>query len=171
MDIKSLLNAACVDIPFKQQNFDDCPASPLMAWSSASSVSSSDTTLSPTVFRKTKSQQQTRTPWTTSEDYLLEKGYMQGLSWAMISAKYLPHRSRGCCWGRFKTLRTKISQKKRWSMNEDQVLLNSIRRNTHLFEQAWSSVALDLNNRNWRECKVRSTRINLPHQNQDKMPC
>ncbi|CAO3674423.1 unnamed protein product [Rhizopus stolonifer] len=156
MDIKSLLNAACVDIPFKQQNFDDCPASPLMAWSSASSVSSSDTTISPTVFRKTKSQQQTRTPWTTSEDYLLEKGYMQGLSWAMISAKYLPHRSRGCCWGRFKTLRTKISQKKRWSMNED---------------QAWSSVALDLNNRNWKECKVRSTRINLPNQNQDQMPC
>jgi hypothetical protein len=50
---------------------------------------------------------QTRTPWTPTEDYLLQKGYEQGLSWAMISATHLPHRSRGCCWGRFKTLRSK----------------------------------------------------------------
>ncbi|CAO3631918.1 unnamed protein product [Cunninghamella blakesleeana] len=52
-------------------------------------------------------QIQTRTPWTPMEDELLQKGYEQGLSWAMISATYLPHRSRGCCWGRFKTLQSK----------------------------------------------------------------
>lgn len=50
---------------------------------------------------------QTRTPWTPEEDGLLQKGYEQGLSWAMISCTYLPHRSRGCCWGRFKTLQSK----------------------------------------------------------------
>ncbi|ORZ23595.1 hypothetical protein BCR42DRAFT_487536 [Absidia repens] len=52
-------------------------------------------------------QIQTRTPWTPLEDSLLQKGYEQGLSWAMISSTYLPHRSRGCCWGRFKTLQNK----------------------------------------------------------------
>ncbi|ORZ25553.1 hypothetical protein BCR42DRAFT_485706 [Absidia repens] len=52
-------------------------------------------------------QIQTRTPWTPAEDILLQKGYEQGLSWAMISATHLPHRSRGCCWGRFKTLQSK----------------------------------------------------------------
>ncbi|KAI9360976.1 hypothetical protein BD770DRAFT_470987 [Pilaira anomala] len=50
---------------------------------------------------------QTRTPWSPEEDGLLRKGYEQGLSWAMISCTYLPHRSRGCCWGRFKTLQSK----------------------------------------------------------------
>jgi hypothetical protein len=50
---------------------------------------------------------QTRTPWTPEEDDLLQKGYEQGLSWAMISCTFLPHRSRGCCWGRFKTLQSK----------------------------------------------------------------
>lgn len=55
----------------------------------------------------TASHIQTRTPWTPDEDELLQKGYEQGLSWAMISATYLPHRSRGCCWGRFKTLQSK----------------------------------------------------------------
>ncbi|KAG1136940.1 hypothetical protein G6F37_011595 [Rhizopus arrhizus] len=50
---------------------------------------------------------QTRTPWTPEEDDLLRLGYDQGLSWAMISATHLPHRSRGCCWGRFKTLQNK----------------------------------------------------------------
>ncbi|KAL9555621.1 hypothetical protein MBANPS3_002278 [Mucor bainieri] len=48
-----------------------------------------------------------RTPWTPFEDHLLQQGYDQGLSWAMISSTYLPHRSRGCCWGRFKTLQNK----------------------------------------------------------------
>ncbi|CEP13153.1 hypothetical protein [Parasitella parasitica] len=50
---------------------------------------------------------QTRIPWTPEEDDLLQKGYEQGLSWAMISCTFLPHRSRGCCWGRFKTLQSK----------------------------------------------------------------
>ncbi|KAI8393535.1 uncharacterized protein BYT42DRAFT_507127 [Radiomyces spectabilis] len=48
-----------------------------------------------------------RTPWTPMEDHLLRLGYEQGLSWAMVSSTYLPHRSRGCCWGRFKTLQNK----------------------------------------------------------------
>ncbi|KAI9299376.1 hypothetical protein BJ944DRAFT_274277 [Cunninghamella echinulata] len=48
-----------------------------------------------------------RIPWTPSEDKLLKQGYEQGLSWAMIASTYLPHRSRGCCWGRFKTLKNK----------------------------------------------------------------
>ncbi|KAI7903955.1 uncharacterized protein BX663DRAFT_350444 [Cokeromyces recurvatus] len=50
---------------------------------------------------------QTRIPWTPFEDHLLQQGYDQGLSWAMISSTYLPHRSRGCCWGRYKTLQNK----------------------------------------------------------------
>ncbi|KAI9483329.1 MAG: hypothetical protein EXX96DRAFT_519564 [Benjaminiella poitrasii] len=55
----------------------------------------------------TNNNVQTRTPWTPFEDHLLQQGYDQGLSWAMISSTYLPHRSRGCCWGRFKTLQNK----------------------------------------------------------------
>lgn len=50
---------------------------------------------------------QTRKPWTQIEDELLKKGYLQGLNWAMISAAYLQHRSRGDCWGRFKTLKSR----------------------------------------------------------------
>ncbi|KAL1926327.1 hypothetical protein VTP01DRAFT_5848 [Rhizomucor pusillus] len=50
---------------------------------------------------------QTRMAWTPYEDELLQRGYDEGLSWAMISTTYLPHRSRGCCWGRFKTLQGK----------------------------------------------------------------
>lgn len=49
----------------------------------------------------------TRVPWTPDEDMLLKQGYEQGLSWAMIASIHLPHRSRGCCWGRFKTLKNK----------------------------------------------------------------
>ncbi|KAI9260203.1 hypothetical protein BY458DRAFT_516464 [Sporodiniella umbellata] len=49
----------------------------------------------------------TRTPWTPYEDDLLRYGYSQGFSWAAVSSNYLPHRSRGCCWGRFKTLQSK----------------------------------------------------------------
>jgi hypothetical protein len=60
-----------------------------------------------TTRRSSASYIQTRTPWTPEEDDLLQKGYEQGLSWAMISCTYLPHRSRGCCWGRFKTLQSK----------------------------------------------------------------
>ncbi|KAG0168279.1 hypothetical protein DFQ28_005969, partial [Apophysomyces sp. BC1034] len=80
------------------------------SWSSASSASSnslssyysSPTSSPPTVplqliqpvIRRPKAASQTRTPWTPEEDYLLQQGYIQGLSWAMISSTYLPHRSR-----------------------------------------------------------------------------
>ncbi|KAI9333072.1 hypothetical protein BD770DRAFT_452250 [Pilaira anomala] len=155
MDIKNLLLEQC-----EKQAYEYCPTSP-SSWSSASSISSESTAtfspiLSPT--RPTK-QHQTRTPWTSSEDFLLEKGYLQGLSWAMISSKYLPHRSRGCCWGRFKTLQTKSIERKNWSESEDRVLIGAIRKHTRLFKQAWRSVALDLNDRDWRECEIRSARI------------
>ncbi|KAI8332459.1 hypothetical protein BC941DRAFT_334999, partial [Chlamydoabsidia padenii] len=74
---------------------------------------SSSTSSSPTQQQKKSTHDysplatQTRNPWTPIEDDLLQKGYEQGLSWAMISANFLPHRSRGCCWGRFKTLQSK----------------------------------------------------------------
>ncbi|KAI8337428.1 hypothetical protein BC941DRAFT_425244 [Chlamydoabsidia padenii] len=50
-----------------------------------------------------------RVAWTPDEDELLKQGYEQGLSWAMIVSTYLPHRSRGCCWCRLKTLKNKKS--------------------------------------------------------------
>ncbi|ORX54399.1 hypothetical protein DM01DRAFT_1335543 [Hesseltinella vesiculosa] len=60
----------------------------------------------PQVTRRS-SQTPTRMAWSPYEDELLSQGYEMGLSWAMISSTYLPHRSRGCCWGRFKTLQHK----------------------------------------------------------------
>lgn len=150
------------------------PPSSISSWSSASSISSTNDTLasfSPILSpaQKTTKAHQTRTPWTASEDYLLENGYLQGLSWAMISTKYLPHRSRGCCWGRFKTLQTKSSNEKRtWSESEDRVLIGAIKKHTRLFKQAWRSVALDLNDRDWRECEIRSARISGLLINQQK---
>ncbi|KAG1451594.1 hypothetical protein G6F56_008048 [Rhizopus delemar] len=134
-----------------------------MSWSSTLFVSSSDilsTTATSGV--KTKARQQTRTPWTSTEDYLLEKGYLKGLSWAMISSRYLPHRSRGCCWGRFKTLRTKASQKKIRNTNEDKILLVSIEKRNRLFKQAWRTV----NSRDWKKYGIGSARIGLSHFNQ-----
>ncbi|KAG2215254.1 hypothetical protein INT45_007414 [Circinella minor] len=56
---------------------------------------------------------QTRIPWTPFEDTLLKRGYNEGLSWAMISSTYLPHRSRGCCWGRYKTLQMKLQRQQK----------------------------------------------------------
>ncbi|KAI9029023.1 hypothetical protein CLU79DRAFT_737201 [Phycomyces nitens] len=58
-------------------------------------------------YKERRSSVQTRTPWSPVEDELLQKGYEKGYSWAMISSAYLPRRSRGCCWGRFKTLQSK----------------------------------------------------------------
>jgi hypothetical protein len=174
MDIRNLLCNANTTPTFYELNqyekhaFEYCPTSPPSSWSSASSISSlsdSTTSLSPILsqirpHRSIKAKMhQTRTPWTSSEDYLLEKGFLQGLSWAMISAKYLPHRSRGCCWGRFKTLQTKSNEKRSWSESEDRVLTGAIKKHTKLFKQAWKSVALDLNDRDWRECELRSARI------------
>ncbi|CEP12496.1 hypothetical protein [Parasitella parasitica] len=168
MDIKNLLCHTTQhynEEQYEKQVFDYCPSSP-SSWSSASSKSSIDSPmLSPitpsavSTGALRKKQHQTRTPWTSSEDYLLEKGYLQGLSWAMISSKYLPHRSRGCCWGRFKTLQTKCTEKKNWTESEDRILLDAIKKHTRLFKQAWRSVALDLNDRDWRECEIRSARI------------
>lgn len=169
MDIKNLLCHTTQhynEQQYEKQAFEYCPVSP-SSWSSASSKSSMDSpilspmTPTPPSASHTlrKKQHQTRTPWTSSEDYLLEKGYLQGLSWAMISSKYLPHRSRGCCWGRFKTLQTKGTEKKHWTESEDRVLLGAIKKNTRLFKQAWRTVALDLSDRDWQECEIRSARI------------
>lgn len=76
---------------------------------------------------------QTRTPWTPYEDHLLQQGYDQGLSWAMISSTYLPHRSRGCCWGRFKTLQNKN-------------MIDSSQSHMRHFRRPWK--AIDFNNGN-----------------------
>ncbi|KAF7727729.1 hypothetical protein EC973_007188 [Apophysomyces ossiformis] len=109
--------------------------------------------------RHARNSSQTRTPWTPAEDYLLQQGYSQGLSWAMISSTYLPHRSRGCCWGRFKTLQAKAMERREWTENEDRQLLIAIKKNARLFKQAWKSVARDVNDRSWRECELRSAKI------------
>ncbi|ORX53253.1 hypothetical protein DM01DRAFT_1323039 [Hesseltinella vesiculosa] len=79
--------------PHARQRHRSCSTSNVHTLMAASSLSSTP--------------MQTRTPWTPAEDELLQKGFEQGLSWAMISSTYLPHRSRGCCWGRFKTLQSK----------------------------------------------------------------
>ncbi|ORZ00630.1 hypothetical protein BCR43DRAFT_419919, partial [Syncephalastrum racemosum] len=102
---------------------------------------------------------QTRTPWTAEEDYLLQQGYAQGLSWAMISATYLPHRSRGCCWGRFKTLQTKALEQREWTNTEERMLILAIKKHSHLFNEAWKSVAQDMGDRSWKECEFRSAKI------------
>ncbi|KAG0168667.1 hypothetical protein DFQ30_004444 [Apophysomyces sp. BC1015] len=109
--------------------------------------------------RHARNSSQTRTPWTPAEDYLLQQGYSQGLSWAMISSTYLPHRSRGCCWGRFKTLQTKAMERREWSDNEDHQLMIAMKKHARLFKQAWKSVARDVNDRSWRECELRSVKI------------
>jgi hypothetical protein len=104
---------------------------------------------------------QIRTPWSSEEDQLLQQGYSQGLSWAMISTVYLPHRSRGCCWGRFKTLQAKSLEQKEWSESEDRLLMLAMKKNARLFKQAWKAVAQDMGNRNWKECELRSTKVNI----------
>lgn len=78
---------------------------------------------------------QTRMAWTPTEDDLLQQGYDEGLSWAMISATYLPHRSRGCCWGRFKTLQSKN-------------LVDPKRQNARLFRRPWKAIH-GVNKRHW----------------------
>ncbi|CAO3625319.1 unnamed protein product [Cunninghamella blakesleeana] len=100
-----------------------------------------------------------RTPWSTEEDFLLQKGYEQGLSWAMISSTYLPHRSRGCCWGRFKTLQAKALEQREWSNPEDRLLLLAIKKHSKLFKHAWKSVAQDLGQRSSKECELRYCKI------------
>jgi hypothetical protein len=118
--------------------------------------------------KKTRSQSKSsnqRKPWSEHEDYLLKKGYSKGLSWAAISSMYLPDRSRGCCWGRFKTLQMKSckrTNKQDWSDSEDNLLNMSIKKHEGLFKKAWSSVAQELNTRDWKECQVRYNRMPSP---------
>lgn len=107
---------------------------------------------------------QSRIPWTRQEDELLQRGYNQGLSWAMISSTYLPHRSRGCCWGRFKTLQTKIVERREWDDNEDALLHMALRKHADLFKHAWKLVSHELGTkRSWRECESRSIKLSSGH--------
>ncbi|KAI7898447.1 uncharacterized protein BX663DRAFT_418206, partial [Cokeromyces recurvatus] len=105
-----------------------------------------------------RSPQQQRTPWSFHEDQLLQHGYEQGLSWAMISTHYLPHRSRGCCWGRFKTLQAKSLEQRDWTCVQDQLLFMAIKKHSRLFKQAWKAVEQELNV-DWKECEMRSIKI------------
>ena len=138
------------------------PDSPLSSTSTSPSLVYS-TPSSPTMDTLTNSNRamnhsQTRTPWSFKEDQLLQQGYAQGLSWAMVSTVYLPHRSRGCCWGRYKTLQSKSLEQKEWSESEERSLAMAIKKNSKLFKQAWKSVAQEMGTRNWRECENRSTK-------------
>jgi hypothetical protein len=101
----------------------------------------------------------TRTPWSAEEDELLQQGYSQDMSWAMVSTIYLPHRSRGCCWGRFKTLQAKALEQREWTDSEDRLLQTAIKKNARLFKQAWKAVSQEMSNRSWRECELRSTKV------------
>ncbi|SAL95836.1 hypothetical protein [Absidia glauca] len=193
MDIKNLLcphaSERVITVDHEELFYKSC-------YSSASSVSSSPTSgyaspfptlvsppTSPFMIQQQQQQQQpksnqpqrrvttqTRTPWSSEEDFLLQKGYQQGLSWAMISSTFLPHRSRGCCWGRFKTLQAKALEHREWSDPEDRLLLLAIKKHAKLFKHAWKSVAQDMGHhhhhhhqqqqqRNWRECEMRSLKL------------
>ncbi|KAI7854344.1 hypothetical protein BDC45DRAFT_509237 [Circinella umbellata] len=121
---------------------------------------SASTSTSLTSTHRQRSGSQTRTPWSQHEDYLLQRGYNEGLSWAMISSTYLPHRSRGCCWGRFKTLQAKVLEKRDWNDTEDQLLAIAIKKHSRIFKQAWKAVSIDMPNRSWRECESRSLKVN-----------
>ncbi|KAG2183148.1 hypothetical protein INT43_006143 [Umbelopsis isabellina] len=105
---------------------------------------------------------QTRVPWRPEEDHLLRQGYEQGLSWTLISARYLPHRSRGCCWGRFKTLQSMEVHRKEWSEKEDDLLRLAVKKHAKLFKQVWRAVAADIgDDRSWRDCRQRAQKINI----------
>ncbi|KAI7881546.1 hypothetical protein K492DRAFT_161429 [Lichtheimia hyalospora FSU 10163] len=117
----------------------------------------------PTIRRQHKGAQ-SRIPWTQQEDELLQRGYNQGLSWAMISSTYLPHRSRGCCWGRFKTLQTKTIEHREWDDSEDALLDMALRKHANLFKNAWKLVSHELGTkRSWRECESRSIKLSSGH--------
>jgi hypothetical protein len=127
------------------------PLPPLAARNDNSSSSN-------TILNRSSSNSQTRIPWSNEEDQLLQLGYSQGLSWAMISTVHLPHRSRGCCWGRFKVLQQKSLEQREWNESEDRLLLLAMKKNSSLFKQAWKSVAQEMgNSRNWKECESRSS--------------
>lgn len=143
------------------------PETPLISPSLAepSSDISSSESLSPPTRLRNRQYIQTRVPWRPEEDHLLRQGYEQGLSWALISARYLPHRSRGCCWGRFKTLQTGEVHQREWHEKEDQSLCIAMKKHTKLFKQAWKAVATDVGeHRSWRECRQRAYKINMHDQ-------
>ncbi|KAL0080328.1 hypothetical protein J3Q64DRAFT_1617950, partial [Phycomyces blakesleeanus] len=102
------------------------------------------------------SQSHTRNSWTPEEDELLKQGYSEGLSWAMISTTYLPRRSRGCCWGRFKILQSKIAYSRRQSKQELYLPVLSVQKRTQLFKHAWRLVAQDMLGRFWDEREFES---------------
>ncbi|KAI9499445.1 hypothetical protein BDB00DRAFT_793979 [Zychaea mexicana] len=77
----------------------------------------------------------------------------------MISATYLPHRSRGCCWGRYKTLQSKAMEQRKWTSAEDRLLMLAVKKNSRLFKKAWKTVAEEIGCRSWKECELRSTKI------------
>lgn len=172
MDIKNLLCTyensdklvfdKAVEVHYKSSSSCYSPLSSIMS-SPASSVASSPSPIlvsppnSPSFNHHKKLN--SRTPWSSEEDFLLQKGYEQGLSWAMISSTYLPHRSRGCCWGRFKTLQTKALEQREWSNPEDRLLLLAIKKHSKLFKHAWKSVAQDLGQRSSKECELRFCKI------------
>ncbi|GAB5587811.1 hypothetical protein Unana1_02711 [Umbelopsis nana] len=130
-----------------------------------SSDISSSGSLSPPTRAINRQYIQTRVPWRPEEDHLLRQGYEQGLSWALISARYLPHRSRGCCWGRFKTLQTSEVHQRGWDEKEDRSLCIAMKKQAKLFKQAWKAVAVDVGDRrSWRECRQRAYKINMHDQ-------
>lgn len=139
--------------------FYSIPSSPDIDATLPSSASTTNTRILNTT--RSSNQAQTRTPWSAEEDQLLQEGYSQGLSWAMIATVYLPHRSRGCCWGRFKTLQAKSLEQREWTESEDRLLLLAIKKNSKLFKQVWKSVAQEMGNRNWKECESRSLKTNV----------
>ncbi|CDH59148.1 hypothetical protein RO3G_00935 [Lichtheimia corymbifera JMRC:FSU:9682] len=157
---------------------EDNGSSPAMSFVKSSPASFNTATLSspppgspiipplptyPTLRRQHKGAQ-SRVPWTREEDELLQRGYNQGLSWAMISSTYLPHRSRGCCWGRFKTLQTKTIEHREWDDNEDALLDMALRKHADLFKHAWKLVSHELGTkRSWRECESRSIKLSSGH--------
>jgi hypothetical protein len=180
MDIQSLLctqqpvnynEKSPIHIHHREPSWSSCssssPSSPNSSSVSYSIPSSpvidipSHTTVQRTVRNHSSTHSQIRTPWSSEEDQLLQQGYSQGLSWAMISTVYLPHRSRGCCWGRFKTLQAKSLEQREWSESEDRLLMLAIKKNARLFKQAWKAVAQDMGNRSWKECELRSTKVNI----------
>ncbi|KAJ2964781.1 hypothetical protein NQZ79_g299 [Umbelopsis isabellina] len=128
----------------------------------ATSDISSPETFSPPARLNTRQHIQTRVPWRPEEDHLLRQGYEQGLSWTLISARYLPHRSRGCCWGRFKTLQSMEIHRKEWSDKEDEFLRLAVKKHAKLFKQVWRAVAADVgDDRSWRDCRQRAQKINI----------
>ncbi|KAI9470489.1 MAG: hypothetical protein EXX96DRAFT_584510 [Benjaminiella poitrasii] len=156
MDIQDLLCSQQPELYETKVLTTDLPHQRQPSWSSSSSSSSNSCVSSPDMPSLFPPQQ--RTPWSYHEDQLLQQGYDQGLSWAMISTLYLPHRSRGCCWGRFKTLQAKLIEQREWNRTEDKLLMMAIKKHSRLFRQAWKVVGQEMKV-DWKECELRSIKI------------